>query len=48
MIEDARVAGGGLGILVAEHVFPGHLSEFVVELTSVDSSVGPSGLRLLG
>jgi GntR family transcriptional regulator len=34
-------------VLVAEHVFPGHLTEFVVELTSVDSSVAPSGLRLV-
>lgn len=37
----------GEPVLVAEHVFPGHLTEFVVELTSVDSSVAPSGLRLV-
>ena len=37
----------GDAVLVAEHVFPGHLTEFVVELTSVDSSVAPSGLRLV-
>lgn len=34
-------------VLVAEHVFPGHLTEFVVELTSVDRSVAPVGLRLV-
>jgi len=34
-------------VLVAEHVFPGHLTEFVVELASVDASVAPSGLRLV-
>jgi GntR family transcriptional regulator len=38
----------GDAVLVAEHVFPGHLTEFVVELTSVDASVAPSGLRLVG
>lgn len=37
----------GDAVLVAEHVFPGHLTEFVVELTSVDASVAPSGLRLV-
>jgi GntR family transcriptional regulator len=34
-------------VLLAEHVFPGHLTQFVVELTSVDRSVAPSGLRLV-
>jgi GntR family transcriptional regulator len=37
----------GDAVLVAEHVFPAHLTEFVVELTSVDASVAPSGLRLV-
>jgi GntR family transcriptional regulator len=37
----------GDAVLVAEHVFPGHLTEFVVELTSVNASVAPSGLRLV-
>lgn len=40
-------ATGGAAVLVAEHVFPGHLTQFVVELTSVDASVAPSGLRLV-
>ncbi len=37
-------------ILVAEHVFPAHRSEFVVELPNVevdDASIAPSGLRLV-
>jgi GntR family transcriptional regulator len=34
-------------VLVAEYVFPGHLTQFVVELSSVDRSVAPSGLRLV-
>ena len=38
---------GGDPVLVAEHVFPGHLTEFVVELAQVDASVAPSGLRLV-
>lgn len=33
-------------VLVSEHVFPGHLTEFSVELPSVDPSMAPSGLRL--
>lgn len=37
----------GDAVLVAEHVFPGHLTQFVVELSSVDASVAPSGLRLV-
>ena len=40
-------SAAGEAVLVAEHVFPGHLTEFVVELSSVDSSVAPSGLRLV-
>ena len=34
-------------VLVSEHVFPGHLTEFWVELPSVDPSMAPSGLRLV-
>jgi GntR family transcriptional regulator len=40
-------SAGGEPVLVSEHVFPGHLTRFVVELTSVDRSVAPSGLRLV-
>ena len=34
-------------LLVSEHVFPGHRTEFVVELSQVEPSFSPSGLRLV-
>jgi GntR family transcriptional regulator len=34
-------------VLLAEHTFPGHLTQFVVELGAVDASVAPTGLRLI-
>ena len=34
-------------ILVSEHVFPGHLTEFVVELPSKAEKSAPAGLRLV-
>ena len=34
-------------VLVSEHVFPGHLTEFVAELASAEDDVSPTGLRLL-
>ncbi len=38
----------GEAVLVSEHVFPGHLTEFVVELAArTDSGETPPGLRLL-
>ncbi|MBV6509925.1 MAG: hypothetical protein JJLCMIEE_03041 [Acidimicrobiales bacterium] len=37
----------GEPVLVSEHVFPGHLTEFAVELDQVDDSLTPRGLRLL-
>lgn len=37
----------GDDVLLAEHVFPGHLTQFVVELGTIDHSVAPSGLRLV-
>jgi GntR family transcriptional regulator len=37
----------GAPVLLSEHVFPGHLTRFVVELASIDRSVAPSGLRLV-
>lgn len=40
-------SAAGDAVLLSEHVFPGHLTRFEVELTSVDSSVAPSGLRLV-
>jgi GntR family transcriptional regulator len=38
---------GGRPVLVSEHVFPGHLTELVVELPRVDTSMAPSGMRLV-
>jgi GntR family transcriptional regulator len=37
----------GTPVLVSEHVFPAHRTEFVVDLPSVDASIAPSGLRLV-
>lgn len=34
-------------VLVSDHVFPGHRTEFVVDLPFVDQSIAPSGLRLV-
>jgi GntR family transcriptional regulator len=37
----------GEAVLVSEHVFPGHLTEFVVNLPRAQPSMAPSGLRLV-
>jgi len=37
----------GHAVLVSEHVFPAHLTEFVVDLPHADASIAPSGLRLV-
>lgn len=37
----------GVPVLVSEHIFPGHLTEFVVDLPHSDASMAPSGLRLV-
>jgi GntR family transcriptional regulator len=37
----------GRALLVSEHVFPGHRTEFVVDLPQVEPSISPSGLRLV-
>lgn len=44
-----RVTRGvdGRPLLVSEHVFPGHRTEFVVDLPQVEPSISPSGLRLV-
>lgn len=34
-------------LLVSEHVFPGHRTEFVVDLPHAEPSISPSGLRLV-
>jgi GntR family transcriptional regulator len=38
---------GGMPVLVSEHRFPAHRTEFVVELLHADRSIAPSGLRLV-
>ena len=49
MLRCERVTRGvdGRPLLVSEHVFPGHRTEFVVELPHVEPSISPSGLRLV-
>jgi GntR family transcriptional regulator len=37
----------GRPVLMSEHVFPAHSTEFVVELTRADHSIAPSGLQLI-
>ena len=37
----------GRPVLVSEHVFPAHLTEFVVDLPHDQPSITPSGLRLV-
>jgi GntR family transcriptional regulator len=37
----------GRSVLMSEHIFPAHRTEFVVELTRADHSIAPSGLRLI-
>jgi GntR family transcriptional regulator len=37
----------GRPLLYSEHVFPGHLTEFVVDLPRVAPSISLSGLRLV-
>lgn len=37
----------GRPVLFSEHVFPGHRTEFVVDLPVAEPSIAPSGLRLL-
>jgi GntR family transcriptional regulator len=38
---------GGEVVLVSEHVFPAHLTEFVVDLPHVEASMAATGLRLV-
>jgi GntR family transcriptional regulator len=37
----------GKAVLVSHHVFPGHRTNFVVDLPSVPASIAPTGLRLV-
>jgi GntR family transcriptional regulator len=38
---------GGRAVLLSSHVFPAHLTEFVVDLPVAEASISPSGLRLV-
>jgi GntR family transcriptional regulator len=38
---------GGGAVLLSEHVFPAHRTEFVVELPRAERSMAPSGIRLV-
>ena len=37
----------GRPVLMSEHVYPGHRTEFVVELPFAEPSISPAGLRLV-
>ncbi|MFP3901384.1 MAG: GntR family transcriptional regulator [Acidimicrobiia bacterium] len=45
--ERITFATEGPPVLMSEHLFPAHRTEFVVELQRVEPSIGPSGLRLV-
>ena len=37
----------GQPVLLSVHIFPGHRTEFVVDLTQSEPSIAPTGLRLV-
>jgi GntR family transcriptional regulator len=37
----------GVPVLVSEHTFPSHRTEFVVDLSTAERSIAPNGLRLV-
>jgi GntR family transcriptional regulator len=45
--ERVTRSADGRAVLVSEHQFPGHLTEFVVDLPHVEPSMAPTGLRLV-
>lgn len=45
--ERITSSDAGEAVLVSEHVFPAHLTEFVVDLPHADASIAPNGLRLV-
>jgi GntR family transcriptional regulator len=46
--ERTTSTADGRPVLLSEHVFPAHRTEFLVDLPLADQSIAPSGLRLLG
>ncbi|MEO1062555.1 MAG: GntR family transcriptional regulator [Actinomycetota bacterium] len=47
-VERITHAADGRDVLLAEHVFPAHRTEFVVDLPHDEGSIAPSGVRLVG
>lgn len=47
-VERVTHAADGRDVLLAEHVFPAHRTEFVAELPHEERSIAPSGVRLVG
>jgi GntR family transcriptional regulator len=45
--ERTTSTDGGRPVLLSQHVFPAHRTEFVVELPLSEPSIAPSGLRLV-
>jgi GntR family transcriptional regulator len=45
--ERTTRSASGEAVLLSEHVFPGHLTEFEVDLPHPDPSMAPTGLRLV-
>lgn len=47
VVERLTRTADGQAVLMSEHVFPAHLTEFVVDLPHVAGSISPTGLRLV-
>ena len=47
-VERVTHAEDGRDVLLAEHVFPAHRTEFVVDLPHDEGSIAPTGVRLVG
>jgi GntR family transcriptional regulator len=45
--ERVTTSAAGDPVLVSVHIFPGHRTEFVVDLPQVEASIAPTGLRLV-
>ena len=45
--ERLTTTTGGVPVLLSEHIFPAHRTEFVVDLPQAEPSIVPSGLRLV-
>jgi GntR family transcriptional regulator len=45
--ERTTRSASGEAVLLSEHLFPGHLTEFEVDLPHPDPSMAPTGLRLV-